>query len=400
MKEMIAWFLRGLGRRRVPRIATGLSLSLLLVACIRAGAAGPAGPSGTTLEARIDAVAPLGLEEGPYPGISVAVARGDRIVFAKGYGLADISARVSAEADTVYRIGSISKPFLAAAMVRLAEQGRLSLDDSVATLLPDLPIDPRITVRQLLSHTSGLSNLGRMPGYEASQGIGMTKDEVVRWIATQPLEYEPGTEWSYSNSGYLIGGLVLEEVTGSPVRYMTEEILGNAGLDHTTYCLANEGPPDTRGYDVVGGGWDRVLRLGRPRAFVSAPPINMPLLATVGPACSTVTDLVHWLTALREGEVVSEQSYEMMSESIELPNGESAPYGIGLQLREDGGHRSIGHTGLISGFVSLARYFPEADVTIALLANSSPPNPPERLWEELVRAVFVEDPPNTQGGTS
>jgi CubicO group peptidase (beta-lactamase class C family) len=376
-----------------PRFAA--SLTLLLVACVRLGEAGPAPSLG--LEARIAAVAPGALEEAPLSGFSVAVAQGNRVVFAKGYGFADLAAGVPAEADTVYRIGSIGKTFVAAALVRLAEEGRLSLDDPVVQLVPDLVIDPRITVRHLLSHTSGLVNLFALPGFAESQGIGMTRQEVVEWIESQPLVAEPGERWDYNNTGYLLAGVVLDEVTGGEAAdYIREHIIAPAGLDHTFYCLSNSGPLKTRGYHVVGEGWDRVLRLGRPPGFVPAPPVNMPLISTAGTPCSTVSDLVTWLQQLRQGNVVSSAAYLEMSDPVILPGGKTAPYGIGLQVRDEGGRLTVGHAGLINGFVGRVEYFPAEDVTIAFLANTSPPQSPEPLWEALVEAVFG-GPPGTEG---
>ena len=373
-----------------------LSLSLLLVACVRSGEARPAPSLG--LEARIAAVAPRALEEAPLSGFSVAVAQGDRVVFAKGYGFADLAAGVPAEADTVYRIGSIGKTFIAAALVRLVEEGRLSLDDPVAQLVPDLAIDPRITVRHLLSHTSGLVNLFAMPGFAESQGIGTTRQEVVEWIESQPLVAEPGQRWNYNNTGYLLAGVVLDQVTGGEgaADYIREHIIAPAGLDHTFYCLSNAGPSETRGYHVVGEGWDRVLRLGRPPGFVPAPPVNMPLIASAGTPCSTVSDLVAWLQGLRQGNLVSSASYLEMSDPVVLPGGKTAPYGIGLQVRNEGDRLTVGHAGLINGFIGRVEYFPAEDVTIAFLANTSPPQSPEPLWEALVEAVFG-GPPGTEG---
>jgi CubicO group peptidase (beta-lactamase class C family) len=351
------------------------------------------------LEARIDAVAPPALEEAPLSGFSVAIARGNRIVFAKAYGFADLSAGVPAEADTVYRIGSIGKTFISAALVRLGEEGRLSLDDPVADLLPGLAIDRRITVRHLLSHTSGLVNLFAMPGFAERQGIGMPRDEVIDWIVSQPLAGEPGKQWEYNNAGYLVAGVVLDEVTGGRAAgYISDDIIPRAGLSHTFYCLSNEGPRETPGYHVVGEGWDRVLRLGRPPAFVAAPPVNMPLIATAGTPCSTVTDLVTWLRELRQGDVVSPASYRMMADRVKLPGGKTVPYGVGLQIRKDHGRLAVGHGGLINGFVGRVQHFPVEDVTIAFLSNTSPPQSPDPLWEALVDAVFGEDIPATGGG--
>jgi D-alanyl-D-alanine carboxypeptidase len=378
------------------RIVSAFSLSVVLVGCVRSGHPGTTVPLGAGLAARIDAVAPRGLEETPLSGFSVAIARSDRIVFSKGYGFADISARVPADADTVYRIGSIGKTFIATALVRLAEDGRLSLDDPVAELVPNLAIDPRITVRHLLSHTSGLVNLFVLPGFAESQGIGMTRDQVIGWIVSQPLTAEPGQRFQYNNSGYLVAGVVLDEVTGDGADYISDEIIPRAGLADTHYCFSNVGPAETRGYDVIGEGWERVLRLGRPPGFIPAPPVNMPLIASAGTPCSTVTDLVKWLRALRQGEVVSPTSYRMMSERVELPGDGTTPYGIGLQVREQEGRLTVGHSGLINGFVGRVQYFPAEDVTIAFLTNTSPPHPPDLLWNALLDAALGSGP--TEGG--
>jgi CubicO group peptidase (beta-lactamase class C family) len=254
-----------------------------------------------TLGARVDAAAADALREIAVAGFSVAVVRHSRPVLAKGYGYANLAERVPASATTIYRLASITKEFTAAAILHLTERGRLSLDDPIGDYLPDYPGDGRITIRQLLSHTSGLSDATVLPLLEESGGVGIDRNELIGLVAAQPLDSEPGSEHSYSNVGYILLGLLIERVTGTAYAdYVENEILRPLGLDRTFQC-PNEQRPDNgwaHGYDIQYGNWSRALRLGRPPTFIDPPPIDMGVVSSAGALCSTATDLADYLGEL------------------------------------------------------------------------------------------------------
>jgi D-alanyl-D-alanine carboxypeptidase len=376
----------------------GATLVLALSSC-----AGPRPEeiSSATIEAdaalasRLDGAALDALRQLPMAGFSIAVARGGEVVMAKGYGYADLARRVPASGNTIYRVGSIGKEFTAAAVLRLAEEGELSLEDSITEHLPDYPEpESRVTVRHLLSHTSGLSEGAIGPLLAETGGVGYTRDEIVARFASQPLVFEPGTRWSYSNSGYMLAGLVIESVSdASYADYMTDGVLRPLGLSDTSYC-PDEPPANDRwahGYDLREGNWSRAVRLGRPPSFIDPAPINMDVVYSAGALCSTVTDLVRWPALLRSS-FLDRASFHEMSVPTVLTDGTEVPYGLGLQFREFGTHRALAHGGVINGFIGMLAEFTEDDLTVALLVNTRLPSEEQagQLLTEILRAVFDE----------
>jgi D-alanyl-D-alanine carboxypeptidase len=357
----------------------GWQFSLILL-LVLSGCAGPrpyetsttAAEADPALGARMDAAAATALREIPAAGFSVAVVRDGQPLLAKGYGYADLAERVPASANTIYRLASITKQYTAAAILHLAEEGKLSLDDRISDYLPDYP-DPgrRITIRNLLSHTSGLSDVAVVPILEEAGGVGYTRDHIIDLVASQPLDFEPGTEHSYSNVGFMVAGLVIEQVTGTTYAdYLTGEVLRPLGLDHTSFCPDEQPPADrwAHGYDLQHGNWPRALRLGRPPAFIDPAPINMEVVSSAGALCSTVTDLARWPGLLRS--FLDPASYREMSEPTVLADGTEVPYGLGLQIRKFGSHPALSHGGVVNGFISVVADFPEDGLTVAILVNS------------------------------
>jgi D-alanyl-D-alanine carboxypeptidase len=357
----------------------GWQFSLILV-LVLSGCVGPR-PSETSttavevdaaLGARMDAAAAAALSEIRAAGFSVAVVRDGQPVLAKGYGYADLAERVPASANTIYRLASITKQFTAAAILHLAEEGKLSLDDRISDYLPDYPASGRrITIRNLLSHTSGLSDVVVVPILEEAGGVGYTRDQIIDLVASQPLDFEPGTGHSYSNVGFMLAGEVIERVTGtSYADYLTNEVLRPLGLDHTSFCPDEQPPADrwAQGYDLQHGNWPRALRLGRAPAFVDPAPINMEVVSSAGALCSTVTDLARWPGLLRS--FLEPASYRDMSEPTVLADGTEVPYGLGLQIREFGSHPALSHGGVVTGFISVVADFPGDGLTVAILVNS------------------------------
>jgi D-alanyl-D-alanine carboxypeptidase len=346
------------------------------------------------LGARVDAAAEGALGEIPAAGLSIAVVRHGRLVLAKGYGYADLADRVPASAATSYRLASITKEFTAAAILHLEEEGRLSLDDPIGDYLLDYPGEGRrITIRQLLSHTSGLSDAAVLPVLEESGGVGIDRGQLIDLVASEPLDAKPGTEHSYSNVGFILLDIVIEHVTGMTYAdYLHEEILGPLGLDQTFQCPDEQRPDDrwAHGYDIQYGYWLRALRLGRSPAFIDPPPINMDVVSSAGALCSTATDLARWPGLLRS--FLDPGSFREMSRPTVLADGAKVPYGLGLQIRRFGSHPALSHGGVVNGFVSLVADFPADDLSVAMLVNTRLLNLEQglELANRVLRAVFDE----------
>jgi CubicO group peptidase (beta-lactamase class C family) len=332
------------------------------------------------------------LSESNVAGLSVAVARRGTVVFADGYGFADLQGEVPASADTVYGIGSITKQFTAAAMLRLQEQGRLTLDDEIHKFLPGYPSHGRpITIRQILTHTSGIPELTALPSYHDAAGAAVPPETIMREVLSQPLDFAPGTQWRYSNSGYVLAGMIIERVTGlSYDTYLTEKLLGSLGLRHTSVCPDRSSAPYARGYEQQTGSWTRAVRLGEPLPLVPAGPVDLSIASSAGAGCSTVLELLAWTDALRSGRVVSPASYRLMTTPAILADGRTVPYGLGLFLRNFGTHRAIVHEGIIeNGFVGVLADFPDDGLTVAVLANTLISDP-ESFMAEILKGVFDE----------
>jgi D-alanyl-D-alanine carboxypeptidase len=374
-----------------------VTLVLVLSGCVGPR---PSEISTTAVEAdialadRMDAAATGALREIHAAGFSVAVVRQSQPVLAKGYGYADLAERVPASANTIYRLASITKQFTAAAILHLAEEGKLSLEDRISDYLPSYPAPGRrISIRSLLSHTSGLSDVVVVPILEEAGGVGYTRDQIIDLVASQPLDFEPGTGHSYSNVGYMLAGAVIERVTGTTYAdYVTNEVLRPLGLDQTSFCPDEQPPADrwAHGYDPQYGNWPRAIRLGRAPAFIDPAPINMEVVSSAGGLCSTVTDLARWPGLLRS--FLDPASYREMSRPAVLADGTKVPYGLGLQIREFGSHPALSHGGVVTGFISVVADFPEDEVTVAMLVNSRLLNLElgVQLVDRVLGAVFDE----------
>jgi CubicO group peptidase (beta-lactamase class C family) len=253
----------------------------------------------------VDSLARAFVAQRGAPSVAIAVVRGETPIVMKGWGKADLENDVAATEHSVYRIGSITKQFTAAAVMQLVEQGKVRLADSIATYLPNLPAAWRgVTVRQLLNHTSGIPSYTSLgPAWQRRWGEEMSPDTLVALTASQPMWYTPGSEWRYNNSGYVVLGMLIEKVAGRPWGVDIEErFLKPLGLTETVHCLATPVVPRrVHGYALDAGGW------------VNAPYLAMSQPYAAGALCSSVSDLARWNRALHGGRVVSAASYAQMT---------------------------------------------------------------------------------------
>jgi CubicO group peptidase (beta-lactamase class C family) len=325
----------------------------------------PPAPTGdAAIVARIDAIAMAALADGPLAGLSIAVVRGQDMIVSKGYGYADLAAKVPATADTMYDIASITKLFTAAAIMKLAQAGKVDLADELASLLPEFPNAEqarRITVRHLLNHTSGLSDYeAAHTEYWLAGGKPVTPTFVLDYLSGRPLEFVPGSQWSYSNSGYYLLGMIVERVSGRRYgEYVRDEIAAPLKLSATAPCdLVFGSPAATRGYDAKDSG------------LVASRLIGAPNIVADGGLCSTVGDLSRLPTALARGNVVNAASLAAMREPTTLASGIAIDYGLGVRRGVLEGHELWGHTGGMDSYWSVLARYPDDDVTIVVLVNT------------------------------
>lgn len=358
------------------RLGSGLCVLLMpLLAAV--------GPCGRDPVQEADALARAVVEEGRAVGLSVAVFRGDRILLSRGYGLADLEARIPATEDTLYRIASVTKRFSALAILQLVEQGNLALGDTLAELLPDRPIHAgHVTVAQLLGHTSGIPDVtGLGERYWSQIAEEVEPDEIVAFIRSEPLDFEPGTGYAYSNSGYLLLGRIVERVSGlSYPEYLRRRVFEPLGLDDTFYCAdAEDHPRLSRPYS---------LREGR---LQEAPSVHMSQGYSTGGVCSTAQDVARFVRALHHGALGSALHRRMTTPST-LPDGTRLSYGFGVGVGELGGHRLYFHGGGFFGTDAQAVHFPDDDLTVVVLANTDGADA-MRLENQISRLLLgVEEP--------
>ena len=316
---------------------------------------------------------------GGAPSVAIGVVRGADTIVLQAWGIADLELNVPASAGSVYRIGSVTKQFTAAAVMQLLEQGKARLDDSIATHLSGLPVAwGRVTIRQLLNHTSGIpsyTSLGQ--AWEHRWGEEMTPDTLVALTAAMPMWFEPGSEWRYDNSGYVVLGMLIEKLTGrSWGADLEQRFTRPLGLSDTRNCLVTPIIPNrVPGYEPAGKAWVHADYLAMSQPYAA------------GAICSTVGDLAKWNRALHTGKVVSAESYALMT----TPEGAAAAaplkYGFGLGRDTVGGRPVITHGGGIHGFISANLWMPDVELSVTVLTNSGSA-PAGRLQRQLVLAAL------------
>ncbi|MFW6198961.1 MAG: serine hydrolase [Gemmatimonadota bacterium] len=338
---------------------------------------------GEALTAKIDSLAEGTLAESPVAAVGIGVKRGQDLLLARGYGLADVENRVPADAETVYRIGSITKQFTAAAIMRLVEQGRIGLDDPMTEYLPDYPTQGHeVTVRHLLTHSSGIKSYTSLEAWRPVMRLDLTHQELLAHFQDEPFDFAPGERFLYSNSGFYLLGMIVEEVSGTSYPdYLDAHLFEPLGLSGSSYCHERLIIPGrAEGYEVEDG------------ELVNDEPISMNQPGAAGALCSTVPDLLVWSDALRTGRVVARNSYRQMTTPGTLNDGSATSYGFGLMLGELEGHARIGHGGGIPGFNAVLTHYPDADLDIVVLSNTNGAHP-GRIEETVARWALGIDVP-------
>jgi len=362
--------------RAVPtvRLVVGLACAgLALAACTRgtgrrarspartaaATAAGLPAPPPVAAE-WVDSVARQAFTDGRLIGLSVGVAQGGRIVFARSYGLASLAARTAVTPQTAFAVGSVTKQFTCAAALLLEEDGRLSMRDPVAKYFPSLTRAADITLLDLGHHVAGYRDYYPLDFVDREMERPTTVDAVIKEYATRPLDFEPGTRWSYSNTNFAILGRVVENASGMPFgTFLGQRILTPLGLEHTRYD-----PP--RGGDGMATGYTS-FALSAPEP---AAPEGAGWDGMAGALWSTPSDLLTWDLALVSGKVLSPASYRTLTTPARLADGRSTGYGCGEGVNERGTATVLAHGGAVSGFSALNIVVPATHSAVALLTNS------------------------------
>jgi len=340
------------------------------------------------IEVAVDALVAQALKTTGAAGLSVAIARRGEVVLAKGYGLADVEFDVKADVDTMFRIGSVTKQFTAALVMRLVEQKKLALDDDLSKYVPDFPLQGhKVTIRQLLDHTSGIPSYTDIGEEWAKKWpLELTHEELLALVKDKPFDFEPGTKWAYNNTGYYLLGMVIEKVSSKSYgQWIVSEISKPLGLDRTRR---------DSNVDIIK---NRAQGYGIERTLVGSKLVNDQVLGTNQPGAagmllSTARELVRWQMALTTGKVVSAESFARMRTATILPDGKDTGYGFGLMIDDLAGHARVQHGGGIFGFNSMLAWYPDDDLHIAVISNGEPISS-SKIADDLVWIALGTEPP-------
>jgi D-alanyl-D-alanine carboxypeptidase len=301
------------------------------------------------------------------PAVQIAVSHRGQIIYAGAFGTTDRESATAATPRSVLQIGSVTKQFTAAAILRLAERGALTLDDRIETFVPEFnPRGATITLRQLLSHTAGV----RRDWFPAGPPwpdltAPITREQKIQGLNTgQLLDSPPGTKWSYSNAGYMLLGLAIESITGMPFAdFVHHEFVLPLGLIDTGVC-GTSNLPLPEGYGLF----------PQSPSSIRMRPLHPSVTLSSGSFCSTASDLARWSHLLATGRVMLPASYATMTTPVRFSNNTVVPngYALGVLAQKILGHPAVWHDGAIDGFRSFLLYFPDQDIAVAVVTNAYP----------------------------
>jgi D-alanyl-D-alanine carboxypeptidase len=315
-------------------------------------------PQPESPEAEADAAAAALLAGSPRAGLTIGVARRGA-VFTKGYGQADARTGEAASADTVYPICSISKNFAAAAVLKLAESGKLELDAPLSRYFAKDPLPGRtVTVRQLLNHTSGAASYNEGADWSAVAASPIPRERMLTRIASEPYG-TPGAAWRYSNSAFYLAGVLVERLSGKSYwEYLAQVFFEPLGMRHATPCTSvTQGR--AHGRRVTNDGLEDAETESWENPFAG------------GGLCTTAGDLLAWQAALDQGKALSPESIRIMRAPTIVAAGAAIDYGLGTRLGQLEGHPTVGHTGGGQGFSTVLVRFPKDDLTLVVLTTTS-----------------------------
>jgi CubicO group peptidase (beta-lactamase class C family) len=374
-------------------VATQGSLTRTARAEDRKGATGASTSKANVRADRVDAVIRAEMSKRHIPGASVVVVRRDKVALARGYGLANLELSVPATPDSVFQIASVTKPFVAMAILMLVEEGKVRLDEDIRTHVSGLPDAwSGITVRHLLSHTSGIKDyMDQLRMWSLREDIA--PPGIVQKVAREPLNFRPGEKVRYSNTNYILLGMVIEQVSGKPWEmFLAERIFEPLGMTNThRYHPAEIIPNRASPYEWLEGKMRNTGHLNRTLWFNAD-----------GGLISTVRDLAKWDAALGTGKLLKKSSLKQMWTPAKLADGKAAiigdngagkpnHYGLGWYLSDYRGHRIVLHGGDKPGFSATFIRFVDDELTVVVLCNSQAGNPAHGM--ALVFAdLYLSDP--------
>lgn len=303
------------------------------------------------------------VQKGKVPGVAVLVSKDGRVIYEKGFGYANLEKKIPITPGTKFRIGSITKQFTASGILRLQEEGKLSVNDKLSKFFPDFPRGDEVTILHLLNHTSGIHSFTNQPNFEQFAVNAISSKALADTIKAGPFDFNPGEKNLYNNSGYVLLGFIIEQVSGLTLEEFFEKTFFQPLGMHHTGVYRNERKPD---HEAIGYTFNK-------KQVVTAPDWNMSWAGGAGSLYSTVHDLNRWNEALFNGKVLSDSSMQAAFSPTVLNNHKEINYGFGWSLDTFRDLKFISHGGGVSGFVSYLLRQPESKLTVIVLCNATPP---------------------------
>lgn len=344
------------------------------------GAQNLPGVTDTALAGRVDSIVRQVLATTGVPSATVAVVRDGRLAYAQAYGAARLEPRVPALPSMRYSIGSISKQFAASCILLLQQEGKLSLDDPVARFLPGLTRAGEVTIRELLSHTSGYQDYWPQDYVPQLMQRPISTDSIMTRWARRPLDFDPGMRWQYSNTNYVIAGAIVEKVGGMPFfDFLSSRILVPLGMRSAVNSDAGPLPPsDPTGYMSYGIG-----------PLHPAPAEGSGWMFAAGELAMTASDLARWDISMMDRSLLAPASYRQLETEVLLKNGVGTGYGLGVDVGLDAGHRVLSHGGEVSGFTASNRVYPDDRAAIVVLTNQDATTAAGAISQAIGRLLFA-----------
>ncbi|HVG26275.1 MAG TPA: serine hydrolase domain-containing protein [Acidobacteriaceae bacterium] len=367
---------------RLPALATtALALTLALLASAPAPAQAPSvAPAQLSpeLESKVATVADAVLKDTGVPSASVAIVQNGRLVYAHAFGLANVQPPKPATADMAFPIGSISKQFTAQAILLLQQGGKLSVDDPVAKYFPNFTRAREVTLRNLMTMTSGYEDFAPQDYIIPAWRHPIDPLANVTQWASKPLDFEPGTEWQYSNTNYVILGLIVEKVSGQPLmQFLSANLLSPLHLQGVFNTYTERDKLQVTGYVSHALAPVRVLPLEGTGWYFGDGDLAMP-----------ASTLAAWDIAIMQQSLLSPASYKQFETPFVFKNGKPSTYGLGTFVRDRNGHRELEHSGEVGGYVSENILFPDDGLAIVVLTNQVASEAAAQIGQQLTSLLL------------
>ena len=365
------------------RITGAFLLSITLVSCDQAEPSQSPNQDDSSLVTFADSLLQNNLDSANLAGSAILIYKDGKALLDKSYGFASLELGVAIPENASFEIGSVTKQFTAAAILRLVKEGKLSLSDDITDYLEFDTKGRAVTINQLLNHTSGIASYTEMEDFWPISLHNYERDTMLHVVEQGGFLFEPGEALIYNNSAYFFLGLIIEKVSEkSYEEYLSEQFFVPLGMNNTYYCTNT----DVIKNKVYGYGYSPVGL--QQKAYLDH---TWPFAA--GSLSSTTEDLRKWLTGLHNGEVFDEEDYALMTTPTTLYDGTALRYAMGLAVFNDNGYRRISHGGGINGFLTATRYYPDEDLYVIVLVNTTGPAGADFIADKLTWEIMEKQDP-------